>query len=114
MINPGALMDVFVVEGINTSLFNVIIMIMKPWLLMLKEIMTLVILSELKNFLFLRVPMKLLVIFKMMMLLVKLKIMLYLVIALNITMIILISLNFLRKLILQNNLLPFRDGRTNC
>ena len=66
-------------------------------------------------FLFLRVPMKLLVIFKMMMLLVKLRIMLYLVIALNITMIILISLNFLRKLILQNNLLPFRScGRRNC
>ena len=33
MMNPGALMNLFAVGGINTSLSNVIIMIMKYWLL---------------------------------------------------------------------------------
>src|SRR3954469_7819354 len=109
MMNPTALMNLFAAGGINTFIFNVSIMIMLTYLLMLREIMNFMIWNKLKNLLLSRVPMKLLVIFKMMMLLVKPKIMLYLVIALNITMIILISLNFLRKFILRNNLLPFRN-----
>src|SRR3954470_14010743 len=109
MMNPTALMNLFAAGGINTFLFNVSITIMLPYFLMLREIMNFMMWNKLKNLLFSRVPMKLLVIFKMMMLLLKPKIMLYLVIALNITMIILISLNFLRKIILQKNLLPFRN-----
>src|SRR3954466_8478375 len=46
-----ALINLVDVGGINTSLFNVSIMIMLPYLLMLKEIMILMMWNKLKNLL---------------------------------------------------------------
>jgi hypothetical protein len=46
-----ALINLVVVGGINSSLFNVIIMIMLPYLLMLREIMTFMMWNKLKNLL---------------------------------------------------------------
>src|SRR3954464_5518611 len=44
-----ALINLIVVGGINTFLFNVSIMIMLPYLLMLREIMTFMMWNKLKN-----------------------------------------------------------------
>src|SRR4051794_38863340 len=55
-----ALINFVAVGGINTSLFNVSIMIMLPYLLMLKEIMTFMMWNKLKNLLLSRVHLNLL------------------------------------------------------
>src|SRR3954467_1503042 len=64
---PIALIKLVAVGGINTSLFNVSIMIMLPYLLMLKEIMTLMMWNKLKNLLLSRVHLNLLVRLKILM-----------------------------------------------
>ena len=61
---PIALMNLVAVGGINTSLFNVSLMIMLPYLLMLREIMTSMMWNKLKNLLLGRVHSKLLICLK--------------------------------------------------
>ena len=84
-----ALINLVAVGGINTSLFNVSIMIMLPYLLMLGEIMTFMMWNKLKNSLLGRVHSKLLICLKVLMMhLINTRFMLYLNIALIITRII--------------------------
>src|SRR3954470_15720363 len=61
LISPAA------VGGINTCLFNVSIMIMLPYLLMLRAIMTFMMWNKLKNLLFSRVHLNLVVCLKILM-----------------------------------------------
>src|SRR4051812_30995157 len=71
--------NLVVVGGINTSLFNVSIMIMLPYLLMLKEIMTFMMWNKLKNLLLGRVHLNLLVCLKILMIhLINMRFMIYL------------------------------------
>src|SRR3954470_8932007 len=62
-----ALINLVAVGGINTYLFNVSIMIMLPYLLMLKEIMTFMMWNRLKNLLPSRVHLNLPVCLRMLM-----------------------------------------------
>ena len=70
----------------NTSLFNVSVMIMLPYLLMLREIMTFMMWNKLKNLLLGRVHSKLLLCLKILMMhLINMRLMVYLNFALIIT-----------------------------
>src|SRR3954470_18142076 len=80
------LIKLVVVGGINTYLFNVSIMIMLPYPLMLKEIMTFMMWNKLKNLLLGRVHLNLLVCLKILMIhLMNMRLMIYLNFALIIT-----------------------------
>jgi hypothetical protein len=80
LINPVA------VGGINTSLFNVSIMMMLPYLLILMEIMTFMMWNELKTLLLRRVHSNLLICLKILMMhLINMRFMIYLNFALIIT-----------------------------
>src|SRR5215216_7398098 len=81
-----ALINLVAVGGINTFLFNVSIMIMLPYLLMLMEIMTLMMWNKLKNLLLSRVHLNLPVCLKILMMhLMNMRFMRYLNFALIIT-----------------------------
>src|SRR3954470_6773517 len=62
-----ALINLVAVGGIKTYLFNVSVMIMLPYLFMLKEIMTFMMWKKLKNLLLSRVHLNLLVCLKILM-----------------------------------------------
>src|SRR3954470_24896229 len=80
------LINLVAVGGINTSLFNVSIMIMLPYLLMLKEIMTFMMWNKLKNLILGRVHLNLLVFLKILMIhLINMRFMIYLNFSLIIT-----------------------------
>src|SRR3954451_24980026 len=81
-----ALINLVAAGGINTYLFNVSIMIMLPYLLILKEIMTFMMWNRLKNSLPSRVHLNLLVCLKILMMhLMKMRFIRYLNYALTIT-----------------------------
>src|SRR3954469_13742372 len=81
-----ALINLVAIGGIKTYLFNVSIMIMLPYLLMLKEIMTFMMWNKLKNLLLGRVCLNLLVCLKILMIhLMNMRFMIYLNFALIIT-----------------------------
>jgi hypothetical protein len=74
-----ALINLVAVGGINTSLFNVSIKIMLPYLLMLREIMTFMMWNKLKNLLLGRVLSNLLICLKILMMhLINMRFMIYL------------------------------------
>src|SRR3954453_7948360 len=86
MMNPTALMNLFAAGGINTFLFNVSIMIMLPYLLMLREIMNFMMWNKLRNLLLGRVHSKLPICLKVFMMhLINMRFMRYLNFALTIT-----------------------------
>jgi hypothetical protein len=75
-----ALINLVVVGGINTSLFNVSIMIMLPYLLMVREIINFMMWNELKNLLLARVHSNLLICLKILMMhLINMRFMIYLI-----------------------------------
>src|SRR5215216_1709467 len=81
-----ALINLVAVGGINTSLFNVSIMIMLPYLLMLNKIMTFMMWNKLKNLLLGRVHLNLLICLKILMIhLINMRFMIYLKFTLIIT-----------------------------
>src|SRR3954466_13958837 len=81
-----ALINLVDVGGINTSLFNVSIMIMLPYLLMLREIMTFMMWNKLKNLLLSRVHLNFPLCLKIIMMhLMNMRFMIYLNFALIIT-----------------------------
>src|SRR4051812_17066664 len=81
-----ALINLVAVGGINTSLFNVSIMVMLPYLLMLMEIMTFMMWNKLRNLLLGRVHLNLLVCLKILMIhLMNMRFLIYLNFALIIT-----------------------------
>jgi hypothetical protein len=80
-----ALIDLVAVGGINTSLFNVSIIMMLPYLLILVEIMTFMMWNKSKNLLLRRVHLNLLIFLILMMHLINMKFMIYLHFALIIT-----------------------------
>jgi hypothetical protein len=81
-----ALINLVALEGINTSLFNVSIMMMLPYVLMLREIMTFIMWNKLKNLLLRRVHSNLLICLKILMIhLINMRFMIYLNFALIIT-----------------------------
>src|SRR3954468_1265539 len=82
-----ALINLVAEGGINTYIFNMSIMIMLPYLLMLKGIMTFMMWNKLKNLLLSRVHLNLLVCLKILMMhLIIMRFMRYLNFALIITM----------------------------
>jgi hypothetical protein len=81
-----ALINLVAVGGINTSLFNVSIMIMLPYLLTLREIMTFMMWNKLNNLLLGRVHSNLLICLKILMMhFINMRFMIYLNFALIIT-----------------------------
>ena len=81
-----ALINLVAVGGINTSLFNVSIMIMLPYLLMLREIVTFMMWNKLESLLLGRVHSKLLLCLKILMMhLINMRFIIYLNFALIIT-----------------------------
>src|SRR3954462_15031929 len=81
-----ALINLVSAEGINTFLFNVSIMIMLPYLLMLREIMNFMMWNKLRNLLLGRVHSKLPICLKVLMMhLINMRFMRYLNFALTIT-----------------------------
>src|SRR3954464_5923066 len=81
-----ALINLVAVGGINTYIFNVSIMIMLPYLLMLKEFMTFMMWNKLKNLLLQRVHLNLLVCLKILTIhLINMRFMIYLYFTLIIT-----------------------------
>src|SRR3954471_759543 len=74
-----ALKNLVAIGGINTSIFNVSIMIMLPYLLMLREIMNFMMWNKLKNLLLGRVHSNLLICLKILMMhLINMRFMIYL------------------------------------
>src|SRR4051794_30490287 len=81
-----ALINLVAAEGINTFLFNVSIMIMLPYLLMLREILNFMMWNKLRNLLLGRVHSKLPICLKVLMMhLINMRLMSYLNFALKIT-----------------------------